>query len=426
MAIGPVLKFLQAARNLAKQGMKKEQVMEFAKREFGEVNDLLKRQIEQIFTPKSGGITSLRKPEGKVIEASFKPGMSKSGKVVEESPSQASGIMSRLEGKAEQLRKTVNLSSGLSRTLAREILMNKGIKIAKGIDPLELLNRKFGADVVSEVSDLADELVEMERKGEAYKDINTILKQEGLLDVQIPGEPRPGFSAEELEEIQKAIDEEDMLLKFDPKDREPNAMGGFNRANFAIGSGVKGLAAALKTIMSKYGKDSITTADKIAQREKKTEVLVREFEKRDRDRVKQEAIEKYGITPERYDEIMEEGGKLSEDFLPDADDMQRELIKPSREILDVPEVPKGFKLSKEKLMDKFPEIDEDFANQMMGMNKDMQGRIIKMLENRRLDPEAYDRLLEQYGDTLEFQKEFDKVVRRKQNADGGLNYLMGM
>ena len=415
MAIGPVLKFLQAARNLAKQGMKQEQVMEFAKREFGEVSDLLKRQIEQIFTPKSGGITSIKKPEGKVIEASFKPGKDKRGKVVEESPSQASGIkslrgnetfdellemekksessplMKRLEEGVKSLRKVEqgeNLTTGLTRTMAREILMNKGIKIAKGMDPIELFRNKYGQDVLGDVANLADELIEMESMGTPTKDLNTILKQEGMLDLKMPKEPFQGYTDAELAEIQKAIDEEDILLKFDPKDRKPNAMGGFNRTNFAVGTGIKGLAAALKTIMSKYGKDSITTADKVAQPEKKTEVLAREFEARDR--------------------------------------MRRELEKPEREILDVPEVPEGFKLSKEKLLAKFPELDEDFADQMMGMNKDMQGRIIKMLENRRLDPEAYDRLLDQYGDTLEFQKEFDKVVRRKQNAGGGLNYLMGM
>jgi hypothetical protein len=83
-------------------------------------------------------------------------------------------------------------------------------------------------------------------------------------------------------------------------------------------------------------------------------------------------------------------------------------------------------LSKEKLMQKFPEIDEAFADQMMDMDKDTAGRLIKMLENRRLDPDAYDRLLAEYGDTLEFQKEFDKYVRRKKNSEGGLNYLMGM
>ena len=77
-------------------------------------------------------------------------------------------------------------------------------------------------------------------------------------------------------------------------------------------------------------------------------------------------------------------------------------------------------------MAKFPELDEAFADEMMNMDKDTVGRLIKMLENRRLDPEAYDRLLEKFGDTLEFQGEFDKVIRRKKNAEGGLQYLMGM
>jgi hypothetical protein len=91
----------------------------------------------------------------------------------------------------------------------------------------------------------------------------------------------------------------------------------------------------------------------------------------------------------------------------------------SREILDVPAVPSGFKLSKEKLMARFPELEESFVDEMMQMDPDLQGRIIKMLENRRLDPEAYDNLLDTKGDTLEFQGEFDKITRRKKNADGG-------
>ena len=63
---------------------------------------------------------------------------------------------------------------------------------------------------------------------------------------------------------------------------------------------------------------------------------------------------------------------------------------------------------------------------MMDMDKDTAGRIIKMLENRRLDPEAYDRLLEQYGDTLEFQGKFDEVIRRSKNASGGLPHILGV
>jgi predicted ATP-dependent endonuclease of OLD family len=156
---------------------------------------------------------------------------------------------------------------------------------------------------------------------------------------------------------------------------------------YAIGSLPKGIQALVKGINKKFGKGSIKTADEIDQPEKTIRQQIMEFEARNK---------------------------------PDAITME------SREILDVPPVPEGFKLSKEKLMAKFPEIDEDFADQMMDMDKDTAGRIIKMLENRRLDPEAYDRLLEKYGDTLEFQAEFDKVVRRKNNNQGGLNYLMGM
>jgi len=154
-----------------------------------------------------------------------------------------------------------------------------------------------------------------------------------------------------------------------------------------IVSGVESLKGAIGKIMNKFGEDSITTANKIDQPEKTTQQLISEFEARNK---------------------------------PDAIKIE------SREILDVPPVPSGFKLSKEKLMAKFPELDEAFADEMMNMDKDTAGRIIKMLENRRLDPEAYDRLLEQYGDTLKFQSEFDKVTRRKNNNQGGLNYLMGM
>jgi len=97
------------------------------------------------------------------------------------------------------------------------------------------------------------------------------------------------------------------------------------------------------------------------------------------------------------------------------------MIEPNyREILDVPPVPEGFSTSKEKLLEQFPEIDEEFAETMMEMDKDLLGRTIMMLKNRRQDPEKYDELLEKYGDTLEFQSKFDEAMRKKRNANGGL------
>ena len=98
----------------------------------------------------------------------------------------------------------------------------------------------------------------------------------------------------------------------------------------------------------------------------------------------------------------------------------------NRKILDVGETPPGFKLSREKLLENFPEIDESMADQIMTLDKDLQLRMIAMLKDRRKNPEAYDKLLMEMGDTLDFQGEFDRSVRRSKNAKGGLNYLMGL
>jgi len=153
-----------------------------------------------------------------------------------------------------------------------------------------------------------------------------------------------------------------------------------NKNKMFRGGVPKGLQAAMRAIMSKYGDDAITTADRAPQPEKTIQEQIMDFNARNR---------------------------------PD------QITMESREILDVPAVPGGFKLSREKLKQNFPELDEDMIDQMMEMEPNLQIRIIKMLENRRLDPDAYDNLLDTKGDTLEFQGEFDKVTRRKKNADGG-------
>jgi hypothetical protein len=179
-------------------------------------------------------------------------------------------------------------------------------------------------------------------------------------------------------------------------DEEPFADGG--RVGFSLGGGAKGKAiqGVLNLIRSKYGQEAMDTLENLYSSGK----------------LKLNDIKKQFMEDREAVESFQQREKLS--------NMPDEIQIEPREILDVPEVPEGFKLSKEKLMDKFPEIDEDFANQMLDMDKDMQGRIIKMLENRRLNPELYDELLEKYGDTLEFQSKFDEAIRKTKNAYGGL------
>ena len=45
MAINAIIRFLQAARSMAQRGMKKEQILDFARREFGEVSKLLRKKV---------------------------------------------------------------------------------------------------------------------------------------------------------------------------------------------------------------------------------------------------------------------------------------------------------------------------------------------------------------------------------------------
>jgi len=162
-----------------------------------------------------------------------------------------------------------------------------------------------------------------------------------------------------------------------PDDIDPDALASGGRVGFAAGT-AKGI---LKLMRLKFGDDAVKMADEIDRPET---ALNREM---------------FGEFNERM----------------------------SRKILDVEETPPGFRLSRERLLKNFPEIDEEFADKIMSLDRDLQLRIIAMLRDRRKNPEAYDKLLMEIGDdSLNFQGEFDRSVQRSKNADGGLNYLMGL
>ena len=261
--MGPAIgRFLKAVSRLAKNGdITIDEVYDFAKREFGEVSDLLKLQINKIF--KQSDAPSIKKPkkEGEVIEASFKPGKDKYGKVVEKSPSQESGIMDRVLGAAEKLRrlqaerealykpkKGLDQVTGITRGLARKILDKRGIEIGKN-DPIDVFTDTFG-ESITDVKNLAEEMVEADAMGRNLKSADELLEIEGLYDIPIPKNPNKGLTNKELLEKMEEAEQEDILKKFDPEDREPNAMGGINRTSYAVGSGVK-----LVGFLARKGKD---------------------------------------------------------------------------------------------------------------------------------------------------------------------------
>ena len=169
--------------------------------------------------------------------------------------------------------------------------------------------------------------------------------------------------------------EKDLGDKLKDFDGDPDAMAMGGRIELSKG----GLTKLLKMLQGKMGKKNITTADKIARPES---ALNREM---------------FGAFEDRM----------------------------NRKTLNVPEAPSGFKLSKERLLKNYPEIDETFADEIMTMDRDMQIRIIEMLKDRRKNPTAYDKLLMEKGESMDFQGEFDRSVRRSKNAGGGLAYMLG-
>ena len=58
-----IFRFLKAARSQIKQGMGKEQILDFARREFGEISKLLRKQIDDLFKKKP-----TKKKEGEVVK----------------------------------------------------------------------------------------------------------------------------------------------------------------------------------------------------------------------------------------------------------------------------------------------------------------------------------------------------------------------
>ncbi len=314
--MGALGKFLLAAARLAKQGVKEGDILNQAKKEFGEVSEFMRAKIRKFYKDKDApSIKNPSKSEGEVIEASFKPGADKRGKIVEESPSQASGIMKtdeasplmkniddvkqNIKGMSENNPKTFRMSEeqrnalgypnrmieGIIRTSAREILSKKGIDVSKA-DPIDTFADIFGVNSLERLEDISDELL----SAQDYKQLNSILQKNELFNVT----PKSGLNLKQSDEIEE-------LTEFDPTGRKPSAMGG--RINYAIGSLPKGIQALVKTINKKFGKGAVKTADEIPQPNQTDQQIVSEFEARNPD-------PKREITDDEFQDLMEDVGDL--------------------------------------------------------------------------------------------------------------------
>jgi len=260
----PRIRFLMALRNLYNKGVVKtiDEAIDFAKREFGEINDLFKRQIEQVFkrpqgkTPKpgEGGITSIKNAPKKKdetaqasgsimdqIEASKNKIEGASNRITEiqkeidamyKPKPETSPLMERLEKGIDTLKTMkqpgMDLTVGITRTAVRKILDRSGIQVPDKVDPIDFFVQEFGADALMDVKNVAEEMIEIERMGKATKSMDEILEQTGMFNIKRDPNAPKGISNEELEQIKKEVDQEKELKDFDPTDRTENSEGGLN------------------------------------------------------------------------------------------------------------------------------------------------------------------------------------------------------
>ena len=274
--IEAIYKFLQAARNLVKnKAMTKEQILDFAKREFGEIDDFFKLQIDNLFRkPKViSPVKEAYKKELKRLEGALgsldskQPGFTKAaneliakitklqrdyktGKFVPkekadvipirqkegiETLSEADEDIANIQKTMDDLDETMKEAdafsesigfpknpyrpggaldpvTGVTRTLARRILEKKGIEIGKK-DPLEVFENTIGFDVLTDVKNLADDIVDAEKQGRNLKSMDELLEIEGLFNVKISDNPVKGMPHEEFVKMVDKIESEKLIDK---------------------------------------------------------------------------------------------------------------------------------------------------------------------------------------------------------------------
>jgi len=422
-----VLKFLQSLRSLAKSGVIKsvDEAFDFAKREFGEINDLLKRQIEQVFKPGKpapkpgeGGITSIKNAPKK------------------ETPNQVSGIMaseestplmSRLEKGAETLRgfkkPGMDLTTGMARTAARVILDNAGIKVPEKVDPLEVIAKEFGGDVLMDLKDVAEELIEKERTGRITESMGEFLESRGMFNLQRGRTDAPkGMSDEEVEQIKKQVDQEKMLKDFDPKDRTENSMGGIQRLQFKLG-GTKKLLALIKEIKKLSPIEAMKEVNEVVAKRGKyknlsdTEVKTIFDETNDHIFERDVPADEFAV---RFDEEVD-----IEKGLNDLDEINvtKDAVGVKKMLDDVDEAygmaPKM--VERFQLKERFPGIPDELLTRIID-DPDPQNKAEAIAT---LD-QAME-LTKQGKDTDEIISVLEKIKKsRRDNSKGGLQYLMGM
>ena len=424
--MGQLGRFLLALSNMVKTGgiKKIDDAFNMAKREFGELTPLLKKQIERIFArgkkqdpgaKKEGEIVPLEKKEESGISFSVpERGIFNQETSIDEVTQMLTKNPFRPGGPLDQV-------TGITRGLARKILDRRGIDIGKN-DPIDVFIDTFG-ESITDVKNLAEEIVEAEETGRKLKSADELLEIEGLFDIPIPKNPSKGLTDKEMLDLMEKTEAEDILKNFDPEDREPNAMGGINRTNFRKG-GIK-LAGFLARKGKDLGEEIRKALNNFMQPSGDNKVdadvvLDDMFEELDVDRDmfdQKDVIDAYG---QIYDKLT--ANTATAEFLrPKTGDLVSRQLKAMRLSEDIkPGLFENLTDKQRDIIDKYGDlVDRDLLKSIvLDPDPNNQAAAIATLEE-----------VKTMGDkgmsTDEIMTALQATPRRKQ-AEGGLSYLMGL
>ena len=409
---------------------------------------------------------------GEVVEAVFKPGMDKRGKMVKESPSQRQADLDRpfvtedemsaftLEDNARKLNKAKGFIDKLGAKTTKQKLFiadlveDAGTGVFQDVDMGAVVRSNMFDDLIEQGID-DDLLTNIMYSGTKSDDFTTTL-------AKIKSNAR-----DEGVDIDETVDFYERV--FDEVARVKKAMGG--RIGYAVGSLPKGIQKLVQALNKKFGKGTMKTADEM-DRPKNVQAF-EDFETRNPDPKRQltdDEIEFYEQEIGDSETWMNDGTvgeaeKALKDRREFIADMELEYKKGK---LDPGPGEKGRKEFLQNKMDEMEasgdkrlmtpdEIDElstfDMGTELEGLRSLGAPKLAERFELKQRFPGIDDELLtniiddpdpqhkaeviatlEETFKMMQTGKGTDEIIdileqgkkTRKDNAQGGLNYLMGL
>ena len=230
------IRFLIALENSIRTGAIKrfKQALDFARREFGEIDDNFFYKILDVFKKqgktKKGGIVDIktRKEYKKELDETLGPAddvfgspikdqkMKEFDKAAAKDVTPKGEINPITDQMSDQKREFLGFPNrsveAIVRTAARDVLEKAGLgPRIKGQDPIDMARQIYGDEILDALDNISGELLE----ASSYPEIARILTEKKIYNFK----PRQGLDVRQKGEIED-------ITAFDPEGRDPNAHGG--------------------------------------------------------------------------------------------------------------------------------------------------------------------------------------------------------